>query len=292
MTSTKIKNLSALALIIVTIIWGGGFVATQIAIDSGLSTEAIMTIRFVVGSLIIGLINIKQVIRTDKRTLIHGIVAGAIIFFAFFIQTVGQRSLEISLVSLITASNVAMVPFFSWIFDKKRPKKSVLILSFTTFIGIAILNYKNGTLSFNIGALLILICAALFALHISYLGRFSSKVNASNLTFWQLFTAAVISAIVWLINGEGITQTQIQNGIIAVMFLGVFSTAICYYLQTKAQQNVPAYFVAIILSMEGVFGSGFSALLGYETLSSNVIIGGTIIIACVIAINLLLNNDY
>ena len=66
------------------------------------------------------------------------------------------------------------------------------------------------------------------------------------------------------------------------MLLGVFSTCLCYFLQTTAQKHVNSTKAAIILSTESLFGSIFSVLLGYDPLSAQMVVGGVIILASII----------
>ncbi len=72
------------------------------------------------------------------------------------------------------------------------------------------------------------------------------------------------------------------GGMSAVVYLGVFSTCLCYFLQTTAQKHVNSTKAAIILSTESLFGSIFSVLLGYDPLSAQMVVGGVIILASII----------
>ena len=71
--------------------------------------------------------------------------------------------------------------------------------------------------------------------------------------------------------------TQLAEGILPVLYLGVFSTGVCYLLQTVAQKNVPAAEAGIVLSAEGAFGTLFSLLLGLESLRWGMLVGGVLI---------------
>ena len=62
-----------------------------------------------------------------------------------------------------------------------------------------------------------------------------------------------------------------------MLYLGVFSTCICYLLQTIAQKNVPAAEAGIVLSAEGAFGTLFSLLLCLEFLLWGMLVGGVLI---------------
>ena len=79
------RHLPALALLLVTMIWGSGFIATQYAIGSGLPTAWIMMIRFLVGSGVVALCFFRKIFPLSKRAVQHGGIAGFILFAAIMI---------------------------------------------------------------------------------------------------------------------------------------------------------------------------------------------------------------
>ncbi len=283
MHSHKSLHIAELQLIIVAIVWGGGFIATEYAIEANMPNSLILSIRFMLASLVMFLLSFKDIIKMDKKTLIHGMIAGIFLFLGFFIQIFGQSQTTVSNSAFLTATNVVMVPFIVWVISKHKPKLQVFILATTTLIGIGVLtlNIETG-LSFNRGDILVLMCALMFALHISYLGIFSKGLNVKALTFLQLFVAGIISTIVFFITDIHLTTMSIvQAGILPTLYLAIFSTLFCYFFQTKAQQIVPPSRVGIILCTEGFFGSLLAIILGIEPLKVTVIVGGIIIIGSV-----------
>lgn len=210
-----------------------------------------------------------------------------LIFFAFFSQTYGQGTSGVSLSALITSSNVIFVPFLAWLFEKRKPSKIIFLFAFITMIGLMVLNWSQGELKISFGALLIFVCAVLFATQIAYLGAFCKDDNVIQLTFYQLLTSAIFSLISFLLFSKPITMQQISLGIWPTVYLAVFSTCLCYYLQTYAQQHIKSEYAGIILSMEGVFGAFFAVILAYESVRANIIGGGLIVIACVFLVNFL-----
>ncbi len=270
-------------LILVAIVWGGGFIATEYALEANMPSSLILSIRFVIAAIAMLLFSIKEIRSVDKKLLLHGFVAGVFLFLGFFIQIVGQSQTSVSNAAFLTATNVVMVPFIVWLISKHKPKTQVFVLALSTLVGIAILtiNFNTG-LIFNKGDISVLLCALMFALHISYLGVFSKGLNTKMLTFLQLATAGIISSIVFFITDiNNTTFESVSAGILPTLYLAFFSTLFCYFFQTKAQQIVSPSKVGIILCTEGLFGSVFSILLGLEPLTTSVLIGGFIIISSV-----------
>ncbi|MFZ2539724.1 MAG: DMT family transporter [Oscillospiraceae bacterium] len=285
MKKNKLISTADLSLVLVAIIWGTGFIATEYAIKSGMGTSLIMALRFTIAAVTLLIFCLKELKQIDKKTILHGSVAGGILFLGFYSQTFGQAHTNVSNSAFLTATNVVMVPFIVWIISRKSPGLKTYILAFTTLIGIGILTLKfdGSGFSLGMGDVMTLFCALCFAMHIAYLGIFGKNLNAKLLAFMQLFVAAIISiATLLLFDIDTIDMQVISKGLLPILYLAIFSTCLCYFIQTKAQQHTNPSKAGIILSTEGLFGSLFSVVFGLEPLTINIVIGGLIILNSVI----------
>ena len=70
------KYMAIAGLVLVTVIWGGGFVASDMALDS-LSPFQIMTIRFLLASVLMGGISIRNLKGIKKEEVTAGVFMGA-----------------------------------------------------------------------------------------------------------------------------------------------------------------------------------------------------------------------
>ena len=276
-----VKNLhrqSVLALLRVTLIWGGGFIATQYAIRSGLETAWILALRFLMAAAVLGVMFRRKLRASSRNDIVHGVTAGAILFGGFYAQTSGQAMTTVSSAAFITATYVVMIPFLMWALARRRPAAREVILCLASMGGVLLLTVDfSERLTFSSGDLLILLCAVLFALHTAFLGHYCGKDDATNVTFWQLATAGAASVIALIILRPPVSVARFAAGAWPVAYLGLFSTCLCYALQTRAQQHVSASQAGVVMSMEGVFGTMFSLLLGFETLRLNMALGGALI---------------
>lgn len=269
-------------LIAVAVIWGTGFIATQYAIDVNMSASLILALRFSVASVILMIICNKKLLNIEKKTLIVGGIAGVLLFMAFYTQTVGQGLSTVSTSAFLTSTNVIMVPFIVWGITKVSPSYKIYLLALMTMVGVGVLTLADG-FSFKLGDFLVLLSAFLFATHIAYLGVKGEGHEVIALTFVQMSVSAVLSTILFLLTDLNSTTWSIfVGGFPATLYLGAFSTCFCYYGQTKGQQHVKPSKSAIILSTEGLFGTIFSVMLGFEVLRINMVVGGLIILTAVI----------
>ena len=282
------KWLAIGGLILVTVIWGGGFVASDIALES-MKPFQIMMVRFLLASVLMGMISLGQKNREEKsvdRTgaIRAGILMGIALFVGFSLQIIGLQYTTPSKNAFLTALNVVIVPFIAFIILKKKIGAKGIIGAILSVVGVALLSL-NGNLTLGLGDALTLICAVGFAFQIFFTSEFVKKYPVSILNMVQMITAFVLSAVSLVFFGETDFQVTTQ-GWLSVLYLGVISTTLCYLLQTACQRYVDETKAAIVLSMESVFGTIFSIIILHEVITLRMVIGCVIILTAVIISNL------
>ena len=192
----------------------------------------------------------------------------------------------VSNAAFFTATNVVMVPFISWVINRNRPSLQIVLLTLMSLLGVGVLSFDGERLSIGKGDAIVILCAFFFAMQITYLEKATKDSNPARVNFVQILVAALISNAVFWIKGENLKEMNVAGGLLPILFLGIFSTCLCYFIQTNAQKYSSASKVGVILSLEGFFGSLFSVLLGMELLSAKLILGGSLIIGAAILMNI------
>lgn len=270
-------------LVLVTVIWGGGFVASDMALES-LRPFQIMAVRFLLASVLMGMISIKSLNGISRKEIRAGALMGVALFAGFALQIVGLQYTTPSKNAFLTALNVVMVPFIAWIILKKKIGAKSILGAVMAIVGVGLLSLeKNFTL--GLGDALTLVCAVGFAFQIFFTSEFVKQYRASVLNFVQMCTAFILSLASLFLFGELHFEVT-AKGWLSVLYLGVVSTTICYLLQTACQKYVDETKAAIILSMESVFGTLFSILILHEQITLRMVAGCIIILAAVIISNL------
>lgn len=280
----KNSKTADIALVITAVIWGTGFIGTEYAIDTGAKTSLIITMRFLIAGIILGIVYYKSLKTIDKATLKVGVIAGTMLFAGFYLQTLGQSTTSVSNSSFITATNVVMVPFVVWFIKKEHPLPKYFILGATALLGIGVLTLDLNTgFSLHIGDFSVFLSAICYAIHIAYLGIWGMGKDSKQLTFLQMISNGLLALVFMvLFDREAMDPEIIVAALPSTTYLAVFSSCICYYLQTTAQQYTAPSKTGIILCMEGFFGSVFAVLLGIDALTANLVVGGAIILSSVI----------
>lgn len=273
-----------LTLVLVAIIWGSGFIGMQYALDANMSPLLIMALRFTIASFILFAVTFKELKLISKSEWVKGSIAGVFLFTGFYLQTIGQSMTTVSNSAFITATNVIMVPFVVWIMVGKKPALKIVLLACMTFLGVVILTVSlSQGLKFNLGDFFVFLCAIAFACHIAYLEIAVKSSSPKRITFIQITVAAILSNIGFAVfDIDSVAKANFAIGLPAVLYLGVFSTCLCFFLQTSAQKRTSASKAGIIMSTEGFFGTLFSILLGLEPLTAKILIGGILILTAVI----------
>ncbi len=281
-TNKKLKSL--IMLFAVAIIWGTGFIVSQMALNANASPELIMVIRFLISAIVIGIVFFEKLkANLNLKNIFYGAIVGVFLFLGFYIQIIALQYTTPANNAFLTATNVIMVPFLWWVITKKRPKLSVFVACVICVFGIGALSLQIGQgLSFAFGDILTIICALFFACQIVATGIVAKKIDTYIIVFMQFITAAVLSLSVFFITGASAKPFFTPNGFFSLIYLALFSTCLCYFLQTKAQKNVSSSNAAIILGTEALFGALFSVIIGYDEPGANLIIGGLIIMGALI----------
>jgi drug/metabolite transporter (DMT)-like permease len=276
------KYQANLLLLLVSVIWGGGFIFVEILLDIGMSAGMITMIRGLIFAICTFVLYFKHIIKMNKTDLKVGLLAGSTNALGFIIQAIGQSLTTPSHASLITSLNVVFVPFVCWIFYKNRPSVKSVIAAITCAIGAFLLvnNFSMDDVGTSLlGDALVLISAVMFAINYAILGSGDKTTHYGVVSFFMGVTMFVFSSVYVLISGQT-SMPPAENTvelILCILYLGVLSSTLCQVLQVLCQRYTSVVSASLILMLEGFFGSVFALFYG-DTLTWNLIVGGIIII--------------
>ncbi|MEK4228178.1 DMT family transporter [Solibacillus sp. FSL H8-0538] len=273
------KYTGEILMLITAIMWGSGFIGMDIGLNH-LTVFQLMAGRFILATIILSLIFYKKLKLINKSVLWKGAVLGTILFIAFALQTMGLEYTTPSKNAFLTAVNVMIVPIIAYVIYKRKIDRFEMIAAIMAFIGIAFLSLQ-GSMTINIGDVFSLLCAVGFAFDIFYTNVFVKTEDALALTIVQFFTASLLGVFAVIILGE-IPTTVSNEGIYAIVYLAVFSTAVAYVCQNIGMQYANPTKSAIILSTESLFGTIFSVIILHEILTGRMIIGCILIFVAIL----------
>lgn len=273
------QRVGGLMLMVTAIVWGSGFVITDIGLDY-LNAYQLMAGRFLVAAILLVAIFSYKLKYINKRIMIKGSILGAILYTGFVLQTVGLEHTTPSKNAFLTAVNVLIVPLIAWVVYKRKIDRFEIIGAVTALAGIALLSLQS-SFTINIGDVLTLLCAVAFAFDIFYTNKFVKNEDAILLTIIQFIAAAIISVVFVVIRGDVPTSID-TGGLYSILYLAIISTIVAYLLQNIAFKYTTATQGAIILSMESLFGMIFSVIFLHEILTGRMVVGAILILLAII----------
>jgi drug/metabolite transporter (DMT)-like permease len=159
--------LPQLALILITVIWGGTFLTVQFALNYS-SPMFFVGCRFAAAALAVLLLSWRIMRGLNLRELLAGFLIGCTIAIGYGTQTIGLQTISSSESAFLTAVYVPLVPFLLWIIFRKTPHIMTWIGVILAFSGLVLLT-GNGfmQISFSFGQALTLFGAIAIALELS-----------------------------------------------------------------------------------------------------------------------------
>ncbi|UUX35014.1 DMT family transporter [Fundicoccus culcitae] len=269
------NKISKVALFVVAVIWGLGYVATAVALVT-LTPYQILAVRFTLAFVLLLIFQGSKLRQLNRRSFLRGSLIGIFLFLGFVFQTVGLQYTTPSKNAFLSAVNIVIVPFLSWLILKHKIPRNAIIGSLVALSGVAILTLNQSLNQINIGDILTLLGALFFALQIFTTDTYAKTESAWVIMILQTGVASVLSWIVVLINGEWRMPLTWESGL-AVGYLGIFSTLVAYGLQTWAQKRTSGTETVVILSTEAFFGMLASVILLHEPVTLELLLGGGLI---------------
>ena len=283
MKAKKIQ--STVCLLLTSIIWGVAFVAQRAGLEY-VSSFTFNGVRFALGALL--LVPVFLIFELDtkskarkRNTLRAGLIGGLVLFLAASLQQFGVEFTESAGKSgFITGLYVVIVPVMGAFLGRKAGV-FVWLGALFACAGLYLLSIKDGFASINLGDVVLLIGAVLWAVHILLVDRFAGGVSPILFSSVQFFTCSILSLICAFIFEE-IKMASILAGYVPILYAGCLSVGIAYTLQIFGQRYVEPAKAAIIFSLESLFAVLGGALILGEVMDVRGYIGCALIFAGII----------
>ena len=266
MRSATTARLAAFLLICVTAVWGSTFFLIKDLVRT-VPPADFLAVRFAIAAVAMLALFHRQVRRLSTRDVRLGVILGALYGAAQVLQTVGLQHTDASISGFITGTYVVLTPVFAAVLLRDR------------ISGVAWFAVAGG-----IGEAQTLVAAAIYALHIIALGRWSTSDTAVGLATVQ---AGVIAAICFVAAlPGGLTLPHSTGQWTSMLYMALVAGAFALWAQTWAQAHLTATKAAIVMSLEPVMAAFFAVLFGGESLTTRMLIGGALVIGATYLVEL------
>lgn len=277
--------LADMSLIVVAFFWGAG-----IPLSALLARELTplwgVAVRTFFSAIFLALFFPKKIITATLKDWKFAAIQAAIMVVVFVTMTFGLYYSTASKQAFIGGLNVIMVPIFVWALYGDRPSSWIVTGAGLTTAGLLVMSFTPG-MAFNFGDFLSFIMAIFYAVQCIGAAYFVKRVDPVRLvTLHIILTAIAMTALALVFEPIPNPAAFTWKIWAAITCVSLINTTICFIVQFKAQQISPEAHVAVICSLESLFGYILAVLSGQDPFHFQGAIGGLMIFTGMIATEL------
>ena len=244
------------------------YVMTKIALNE-LAVFNLLGLRFLMAFLILLPFTWKKLKTISGKTLIRGVILGAVASMVMAAEVTGLKTADASTAAFLENTAVIFVPIFEAVIKRRLPRKIEAISAIIAMIGIALLTLKGGTFNPSIGELFCLSAAILYAFAIIITDRLSHEDDPLIIGILQVFFMGIFSMAL-SITAESPSIPQLSTTWYAVIALTIICTCFGFTLQPMAQSRLTAERASLFCAIGPVGGT----LAGWIFLGETINIAG------------------
>jgi drug/metabolite transporter (DMT)-like permease len=284
--SSRLK--ADLMLLLTAVIWGLAFVAQRVAaLETGIFL--FNAARFGVGAAALSLFAWVSQRRSLDNSLpapspirqiwIMGL-AGSVLFLGSALQQAGLQYTTAANAGFITGLYVVIVPVLLAVLLRRKITWNVWLAALVAAVGLYLLA-NGGPVHINPGDWLELAGAFAWAGHVLVVAWAMRQMPLVRFSIGQALWAGALhlGMSLWVELPFAAWQAQIW---LALLYVGIFSTAVGYTLQAAGQRHAPETDAAFLLTLEAVFAAIFGFLILGETLLPVQIAGCGLLLGAVL----------
>lgn len=280
-TSRRTSFLATLAILGMTATWGSTFYLIKDLLDR-VPVLDFLAVRFAIASVALILLAPRALGRLSATARKNAVVLGLLYGVAQILQTAGLAHTPASVSGFITGMYVVCTPLLAALILRTRITAMTWGAVALATAGLAVLTLQGFSIGYGEG--LTFIAAVLYALHIVGLGAWAGARDAMGMTIVQLITITVVCFVATV--PDGIVLPATTGDWLSVIYMAVFAGALALAGQTWAQAHLPPTRAAIIMTMEPVFAAFFAVLLGGESVTLRMAVGGGMVLTAMLLVEL------
>ena len=279
--TTRQSVLATLALLAMTACWGSTFFLIKDLLDR-VPVLDFLAVRFAIATGGLFLLAPRALGRLSAASRRHAVVLGLLYGVAQILQTAGLAHTPASVSGFITGMYVVCTPLLAALILRTRITAMTWGAVLLATAGLAVLTLNGFSVGY--GEAVTLVAAVLYALHIVGLGAWAGARQAMGMTIVQLFVITVVCFAATA--PDGLVLPSNPRDWLSVVYMALFAGALALAGQTWAQAHLPPTRTAIIMSMEPVFAAFFAVLLGGESVTARMAVGGLMVLTAMLVVEL------
>lgn len=282
------KRTGMFFLFLINVFWGLSFLFSKIALGEGLPPMTLAFLRYVITALVMVPLCLakEKSLRLGRENFLLALAStltGTTVYY--FFEYTGLSYTTAASASLIVAA-VPMLSFLYHVIFLHKPlelRRGLCVLGslLGVFLIIVFSPAEGSGRSTLVGNLLILCAAICWVAYIEIGTKLRRRASSLRITAWQAVCALLTLAPFSL--AEHTRWVSISpTAWFCVLVLGLICSALCYFLYAEALSVCDPVTVALATNINPLAACIAGVLFLHETLSVTQIMGGVIILACVV----------
>lgn len=280
-TDRRTRLLATGLLVALTAVWGSTFFLIRDLVETVPPLD-FLAVRFDLAAVLMVVLFWRPLRALGRHEWLTGATLGGLYGVAQVLQTIGLTRTDASVSGFITGLYVVLTPLLGAVLLRERVGRATWLAVVLSTAGLAVLSLNGVVL--GSGEALTLACAAVYALHILGLGRWSTTTHATGMSAVQMLVIAAICSV-GAVPG-GLTWPQGPGQWASVVYMATAAGVLALWAQTWAQARLTATRSAIVMTLEPVFAAFFAVLLGGESLTARMVVGGVLVVTAMYVVEL------
>ncbi|MCA1588447.1 MAG: DMT family transporter [Chloroflexi bacterium] len=286
------NRLDWLLFVLLGFFWGSSYLFIKIAVDAGLEPFTLVTLRLLIGALVLGTIVAvaRERLPREGRTYLNLLVLGVLsVALPFSLITWAEQSVTSALAAILTAPVPLFVILIAAVFLKdERITANRLVGLAIGLVGVAVLvgfdagDLASGTL---VAEIALVGAAASYAAGGVYARRTMRGLRPMIPALFQVTFALVIAGTLALIFERPTELPFTLEAIFAVIWLGVLGSGLAYLLFFRLLDRWGATRTAMVAYLLPVFGIVLGAVVLSEPVDTRLVMGTGLVIAGIALVN-------
>lgn len=236
----------------ITLCWAASYVFIK-SLPSDLSTYAYLTMTCGIAAALLTIVFFKKVKTVKLLTLGKSVILAGLLLLNLIFDKMGIDRLTSSAASVLASSSILIVPVVM-IIMRKMPTKNNLLGAVVIMTGIVITSGFKSENIFSLGALFMLLSAAVTSVYTIAADRITKEEDPLLLSVLQMWVTAIMGFVMWFIE-EPTTFASLEytNEMLSSVFiLAFFGKAYAYVALMYSQKYSDPINVTIIASTEPI----------------------------------------
>ncbi len=295
----KNTHTALILIILIDVVWGSQYLLIKLGAEE-IPAFFFQGLRFLIA--FIGFCPFFGRLRgLNKKTFMASLIMAVLMYLMTAFLTYGLESTSSSKGAFIATMYVVLTPPFARIILGRHIQKSKwagVAFAIGGMFCLLLLNPSSGLfdMTISLGDILIFVTATLNAVQIVLMEKYVKSVDIITFSMVQIALVSVFLFCSSFIIQEAVNIVAFTPVIMwVIIYLGIFGGTFSLLIQSWGQKYIESSRAAILYTLEPVFGTFFSVILGHEPLTIYFVLGATlimcgIIISSIESKNKLINN--